>query len=104
MDDASSPAVDEIARKSHARVLQHVARTNQAVVAERIRTSPSTVCRFIADDLYRAIQILAAVGLKIVPTEHTYLPPRRVQVLVELARDRLNSIRDVTELEDDDGR
>lgn len=96
----SSPAIDAIARKSHGAALRGLQRTGQNVVAESLGISASTVSRFCSehDGLERAIKILAAAGLKVVPTSYQCFEPRKVAILMELARDHLNTLQHVDQL------
>jgi hypothetical protein len=50
-------------------------------------------------DMFRALQILAAAGLKVVPADMQCFPPRKVQLLLELARDHLHQLENVEQLQ-----
>jgi hypothetical protein len=83
--------------------LQHVAKVGQDSIGTQIGTSGvdgSTVSRFMSDekDMLRALQILAAAGLKVVPADMQCFPPRKVAILMELARDHLNQLENVEQL------
>jgi len=84
--------------------LQHVAKVGQDTIGTQIGASGvdgSTVSRFMSDekDMLRALQILAAAGLKVVPADMQCFPPRKVQLLLELARDHLHQLETVEQLQ-----
>lgn len=97
-----SSAVGERSRKAHSLVLQRFASVGQVKVAEMIGTSESTVSRFVNTDLERSCQIFAALGLKIVPIELKCYEPRKIAILMELARDHLNQLETVEQLSFED--
>lgn len=80
--------------------MQRAARVGQNDVANAIGVDASTVSRFMSDekDLLRAYLLTAALGLKIVPAEMQCFPPRKVQLLLELARDHLTQLENVEQL------
>jgi uncharacterized protein (UPF0261 family) len=80
--------------------VQRAARVGQNDVGLAIGIDGSTVSRFMSDekDMARALAILAALGLKVVPTEMQCFPPRKVAILMELARDHLNQMETVEQL------
>lgn len=80
--------------------MQRAARVGQNDVANAIGVDGSTVSRFMSDekDMARALAILAALGLKVVPAEMQCFPPRKVQLLLELARDHLTQLENVEQL------
>lgn len=80
--------------------MQRAARVGQNDVALAIGVDGSTVSRFMSDekDMARALTILAALGLKVVPAEMQCFPPRKVQLLLELARDHLTQLENVEQL------
>lgn len=97
-----SASVSERSRKAHSLVLQRFASVGQVTVAEMIGTSESTVSRFVNTDLERSCQIFAALGLKVVPIELKCYEPRKIAILMELARDHLNQLETVEQLSFDD--
>ena len=94
-----SSEVAERTRKAHSLVLQRLLSVGQVKIAERIGTSESTVSRHVNEHLERACQILAAAGLKVVPAEMQCFPPRKVAILMELARDHLNQLETPEQLQ-----
>lgn len=90
-----SANVGERSRKAHSLILQRIASVGQVRVAEDLGTSESTVSRFVNSDLERTCQILAALGLKVVPIELKCYEPRKITLLLELARDHLNHLETV---------
>lgn len=96
-----SAEVTEKARRYQSTALQAVAKKGQIDIAEQIGMDDSTVSRFMSDEkgMARALQILAAAGLKIVPIEMQCFPPRKVAILMELARDHLNQLETPEQLQ-----
>lgn len=80
--------------------MQRIARVGQNEIALAAGIDGSSVSRFMSDekDMARALIILAALGLKVVPTEMQCFPPRKVQLLLELARDHLTQLENVEQL------
>lgn len=97
----SSATADAIARKSLALAMKRLALTGQNVVAEQLGVSASTVSRYVSDSdgLERAIRILAAVGVKAVPATAQCFSPRKVAILLDLARDHLDQMQSVDQIE-----
>lgn len=94
-----SVEVVERSRKAHSLVLQRLLSIGQAEIAKRIDTSESTVSRHVNEHLERACQVLAAAGLKVVPADMQCFPPRKVAILMELARDHLNQLETPEQLQ-----
>lgn len=80
--------------------MQRAARVGQNDVGLAIGLDSSAVSRHMSDekDMTRSLTILAALGLKVVPAEMQCFPPRKVAILMELARDHLNQMQDVEQL------
>lgn len=93
-----SSASAERARKYSSLVLQRLSSVGQNRVADEIGVSAPTVSRWTSEDLERACLILATVGLKIVPVEMQCFQPRKVQMLLELARDHLVQLESTEQL------
>jgi transcriptional regulator with XRE-family HTH domain len=96
-----SAEVAEKTRKYQSTTLQAVVRVGQIDIAAQIGIDDSTVSRFMSDEkgMARALQILAAAGLKVVPADMQCFPPRKVQLLLELARDHLKQLETVEQLQ-----
>lgn len=93
-----SSAVAEKSRKYQSLVLQKVSSAGQNRIAEQLDTSEATVSRVINADLERVIQLLAVLDLKVVPAEMMCFPPRKIAILMELARDHLNQLESPEQL------
>jgi hypothetical protein len=93
-----SAANAERSRKFHSLALQRISSIGQNRLAEELRTSEATVSRFVSAELERACVVLATLGLKVVPVEMQCFPPRKVAILMELARDHLNTLENVEQL------
>jgi hypothetical protein len=94
-----SLALTERSRKAHSLALQRLASVGQAEVARALDTSESTISRAVNGELERMCAILTAVGLKVVPAEMQCFPPRKVAILMELARDHLNQLETPEQLQ-----
>jgi hypothetical protein len=93
-----SATVAERSRKFHSLVLQRVSSVGQIHIAEQLGVSEATVSRAINEQLERACQVLASVGLKVVPVEMKCYEPRKIAILLELARDHLAQLDNVEQL------
>ena len=82
----------ERARKNLTLVLQSSASLGQKGIAEKLGTSEATISRLISGDLERVCQVLAVLGLKVVPIEMQCYPPEKIRILLSLARDHLNQL------------
>lgn len=80
--------------------MQRAARIGQNDVGLAIGLDGSAVSRHMSDekDMTRSLAILAALGLKVVPAEMKCFPPKKMQMILDLARDHLNQIQDVEQL------
>jgi len=65
--------------------MQRIAATGQNKIAEAIGTSEATVSRFIANDLERACQILAAVDLQVATADSMVVDPEEMRSLKRMA-------------------
>lgn len=92
------PTAAERARKFASLAMRRIAEVGQNKIASEIGVSPPTVSRWVSDDLERCCQILAAAGLKLVPIDMQCFPPRKVEILLELARDHLKQLESVDRL------
>ena len=99
MEQVSVPAPEK-ARTYLSLALQSVAKIGQNEVGRQTGVDGSTISRFMSEekDMLRALSILAAAGLKVVPAEMQCFPPRKVQLLLELARDHLTQLENVEQL------
>lgn len=95
---AVSSAIAENARKNEKAVLQAFARVSQTRVAEAMGVSDSTVTRLKEGGIEQACVLLAACGLKVVPTDHQCFPRDKIQALLTLARDHLVQMEHPEEL------
>lgn len=87
-------------RKLESVVLKRLERVGQATVGKAIGISESSVSLFVSkpEQLKRFCRVLAAAGLKIVPRDAQCFSPRKVQILMELARDHLNQLESVEQI------
>ena len=90
----------ERARKSEAAVLQALAEPGRAVaIATAMACSEATISRLKNEHLASFCRLLAHAGLKIVPTEMHCFPHARVQALLTLARERMQELETVEQLQ-----
>ncbi len=88
----------------HTLVLQRLSSVSQAEVARRIEVSDATISRLVGCEaertslLERLCQVLVALNLKVVPEKTRCFEPRKVEILMELARDHLNQLQNVEQL------
>ena len=86
------------ARKIERVILQSLASAGQKPVADAIGVDESTITRLKEGKLTQLAQLLAVLGLKVVPSEMKCFDPATVGMLLELARARLNNIDRADEL------
>lgn len=96
-----SSSIAERARKFHSLFLQRLASIGQVTVAEHLGVSESTISRCVKDDMERAIQVLAAVGLKVVPAEMQCYPKEEIEAIFTLAKASMNKLDTVEKLQFD---
>ncbi|WP_186065090.1 MULTISPECIES: transcriptional regulator [Burkholderia] len=99
--EAVSPDYAAKARRFRDAALHAIARVGQITIAPHVGCDDSTLSRFMSDEkgMLRACTILALLGLKVVPAEMQCFPPRKVAILMELARDHLNQLESVEQLQ-----
>lgn len=93
-----SSATSERSRKFHSLVLQRAASVGQNQIAEQLQVSEATISRFVSADLERACQVLAVLGLKVVPSDMKCYPKDQIEAIFTLARSSMNRIDDVEQL------
>jgi len=87
-----SPAIAESARKNERAILLGLSKVTQTKVAELMGVSDTKVSRFKGPDLEEIGALLAACGLKAVPSDMQCFPREKVHALLTLARDHLQQI------------
>lgn len=87
------------ARKSEALVLQRLASIGQVAVAKGLGVNESTVSRMKDGEISRYSQMLAVLGLKVVPVEVRCFDPDEVGALLFHARKRLEGMTNPDELQ-----
>lgn len=97
---AVSSEVAEKARKFGSTVLTAISKIGQIHIASQIGLDDSAVSRFISDekDMSRALQILAAAGLKVVPNTHICVAKPMYEALVTIAAGAMNNPETVQKL------
>lgn len=91
-------------RNMQSQVLSALAAHGQAVAAEEIGIDSSTVTRLKDVHLENLCNLLAAIGLKIVPKEMKCYNAAKVELLYALARDNLMKSEQVDDFFHDDAR
>lgn len=89
---------NERARKNLQSILQALATVGQASVAEAIGVSESTVSRMKDGELERLAQLLAALGLKVVPEAVKCYEPAFIESIFQLAKQRMAQVESASEL------
>ncbi|APW37145.1 hypothetical protein RD110_07995 [Rhodoferax koreense] len=91
---------DVRARKITASVLQATQRdATQAAIAAAMGVSESTVSRLLSDHLDKLALVLAYAGLKVSPATSRCFPPDYVDALLLMAKEHLNAVQSVRNLE-----
>jgi adenylosuccinate lyase len=92
----------ERARKYFALAFQRISSVGQNKIAEQIKTSEATVSRFVQKDLEMACQVLAEVGLKVVPVDMKCFPQDQIEAIFALAKARMQEMDSAEKLQFDD--
>lgn len=90
--------LNERSRRYNTLILQRIASVGQKIIAEQLQTSEATVSRFVGHDLEKVCQVLAVLGLKVVPAEAQCYSPEKIRILLSLARDHLNQLESPEQL------
>lgn len=97
-----SAEASERARKYLSLAMQRVASVGQKTIADQLDTSESTISRCVSSDLERVMQLLAAVGLKVVPRELRCYQEADINALFVLAKGSLDRMESPDKLSFDD--
>ena len=76
----------ELARKSLTAILQRLASVGQKPLGEALARSETWISRWKSDDSESCADLLAALGLKVVPAEHECYSPEFIRSLRYFAR------------------
>ncbi len=76
----------DLSRKSQTQILRGLASTGQKTAGEAIGKSETWVSRFASDQLKSCADLLAAVGLKVVPADHRCYSPEYIEHLHYFAK------------------
>src|SRR5262245_4856450 len=82
----------EIAKKNISMILKRCPSVTQARVAKRLCMSPAGVSNWKNDDAKKCADILAELGLKVVPIQKQCYDPAFLSAVLVLARDRISHI------------
>ena len=91
-------------RNMQSQVLQALASTGQAVAAEAISVDSSTMTRLKDVHLVKLCNLMAILGLKVVPRNMKCYNPVKVEMLYALARDNLMKSEQVDDFFHEDAR
>ena len=83
--EALSGDIHERSRKNHSALLQGLSRAGQVRVASALEVSESTVSR-MKGDFQQLSKLLAACGLKVVPSEYKCAKPEMIEAALIFAR------------------
>lgn len=95
---ALSPELEERARKNRAMIFAGLSSAGQAEVARALQISESTVSKMKGDEIEKVSQLLAVVGLKVVPIAYRCVEPKKMEALLTLAGVELDRLRERPEL------
>lgn len=73
-------------------------RHGQVRIAEAVGVSEATISRMKSEQLAQVAAVIAAAGMKVVPEEMRCYPAKKLNAILELARDHLNALDDVERL------
>lgn len=88
----------ERSRKIERAILHALADKGQATVGTDIGASESTVSRLKDGQIETLSKVLAACGLKVVPSEYKCIDPRKAQAMVTLYEAAMSKIPNTVEL------
>lgn len=91
--NAPSLKDDERARKNLAAILSGLSSVGQVNVARALDTSEASVSRMKESDLPAAARVISLCGLKVVPVTYRCMKPEVATMLLELAGQRLDTLR-----------
>lgn len=91
----------EIARKINSKFLQRLSEEGQKPVAEAIGVSETTISR-VKQHSEDTIKALRSLGFKVVPVEMKCYKPEVIEPLLLLAKQRMDQLECVTQLEWED--
>lgn len=94
----SSSALAEKARKVESNLLQGIHRSGQSRIAEAVGVSEATISRLKTEQLAQVAAVIAAAGMKVVPDTMRCYPAKKMNAILELARDHLNAVDSVEQL------
>lgn len=79
-----STTPDEVARKSHARVLRRLQEVGQNTIADKIAVSESTMSRLVNENLERTCQLLAHAGFKVVRSDRAVMKKHMLEAMLTI--------------------
>lgn len=91
-----------VARKSLATIFKAFQQVGQGVVAQRLSLSDATISNWKNKDAETVSQILAAAGLKVVPSGHKCYEPRQMEAILTLAKAHLGQLDNTSSLQWED--
>jgi hypothetical protein len=93
-----SPSMRESARKIESSLLQRLSSVGQVTVAKSMDVSESTISRLKDGQIAVVSQLLAALGLKLVPADFKVVDPARAQAMYTLYEAAINRMSNPAEL------
>lgn len=96
---ALNESQSERARKNQAAIFQGLSSVGQVKVAEALKVSEGTVSKMKGAEIPQLSEMLAVLGLKVVPQKFQCYEPQTIEAILILAREKLNRLASVTELE-----
>lgn len=93
-----SPAVSERARKIESAVLQGLASQGQVTAAKALGVSESAISRLKDGQIHVVAQLLAYLGLKVVPEQVKCVDPEVAHAMFKIYSAAIDRMADPTEL------
>ncbi|NVZ77135.1 transcriptional regulator [Pseudomonas gingeri] len=89
------------ARKNYSVLMQHLASVGNAPVALAVGCDEATISRMKPEKFEQFCQILAVLGLKIVPTNMRCFDVRDIEAILYQAKRRMEHIQGVDQLQEE---
>lgn len=94
-----NPTQQDRARKFESLVLQHLASTGQKPVADALGVNESTISRMKEGGIANLCEMLAVIGLKIVPADMQCYRAEDIEPYIQIAKQHLERMQSARELE-----
>lgn len=99
-----SPEQVAWSRNMQSQILQAIDKQGQSVVADCIGVDSSTVTRMKDAHIERVCNLMAVVGLKVVPMHMKCYNEQKIDILFRLAKDNFQRLEEVDDFFHDDAK